>query len=120
MRLLLGIVAIAALTVTDAGAQANLHSSITSRHGSHSTVASNIRGIQQQPIAPKTTITPPKKFQKSNDAVNLEKSCGNNQCYSYWSELTHPHDSTYQGRLKAQKAYNDCMARCVAAPTARR
>jgi hypothetical protein len=117
MRLLLAIAAIAALTVSDAGAQTDVHSSITSRLGHHNAVASNIRGLQQQPT---TSTTAPQKFQKPNDAVNLEKSCGNNQCYSYWNELTHPHISTYQARLKAQKAYNDCMARCMAAPKTRR
>jgi hypothetical protein len=61
-----------------------------------------------------------KKFEKPADAINPERNCGNNQCVSYWNELTAPHDGTYQGRLKAQKAYNDCMNRCKAASRTRR
>jgi hypothetical protein len=59
------------------------------------------------------------KVPRSGNATSTVKSCETGQCYSYWQELTHPHDATYQGRLKAQKAYNDCLLRCKAAPQTR-
>jgi hypothetical protein len=59
-------------------------------------------------------------FTRPETAVRTQRNCGQTQCVSFWNELTAPHDATYQGRLKAQKAYNDCMARCEAAPGMRR
>ena len=55
---------------------------------------------------------------RSGNATSTVKNCETGQCYSYWQELTNPHDATYQGRLKAQKAYNDCILRCRAKPAA--
>jgi hypothetical protein len=71
-------------------------------------------------VAPTNTNPQKKKFEKPADAINPERNCGNNQCNSLWQELTNPHDARYQSRMKVQKAYNDCMARCKAAPKMKR
>jgi len=71
-------------------------------------------GASQQTAPAATAI---QRFEKPGSAINTERICGNDpgKCGTLWQELTFPHDATYQGRLKAQKAYNDCMARCTAA-----
>ena len=70
-------------------------------------------GASEQ-TAPATAI---QRFEKPASAMKTERICGNDpaKCGTLWQELTFPHDATYQGRMKAQKAYNDCMARCTAA-----
>ena len=71
---------------------------------------------QMAPTAPAI-----QRFEKPGTAINTESICGNDprKCGTLWQELTFPHDPTYQGRLKAQKAYNECMVRCMAAPQQR-
>ena len=72
------------------------------------------------PPAPKKTITVPKNENASSTVKDTAKACGNGQCYSYWQEMTNPHDGRYQARLKAETAYRNCMAQCQAAPKMRR
>ena len=86
-----------------------------------------IPALAQNEKTPTTSASPgtapaaptKKKLVKPDDAANSKKNrelrCGNGQCYSLWQELTNPHDPRYQARLKVEKAYRDCMARCTAA-----
>jgi len=61
---------------------------------------------------------------KPADSVkaNREHACGNdqNKCYGLYQEMVYPHDATYPARVKVEKAYRDCMAKCIAAPSQRR
>lgn len=66
---------------------------------------------------------PKKKLEKpdSSAAKNRERACGNdqNKCYGLYQEMVSPHDARYQARLKAEKAYRDCMVKCTTAPKQR-
>ena len=78
----------------------------------------------QTNASPGTAPTTPvkKRFYKPDDAITSdttrERMCGQNggQCYADWILLTHPQDASYQGRLRLEKNYRDCMARCKAIP----
>src|SRR5215471_1326418 len=66
---------------------------------------------------------PKKKLEKPDSSASKgrETACGNdqNKCYPLYQEMVSPHDARYQARLKAEKAYRDCMVKCVNAPKQR-
>jgi hypothetical protein len=72
-----------------------------------------------------SSATPPaapakKKLEKPDDSVakGRERACGNdqNKCGPLWQEMANPHDARYQSRVKAEKAYRDCMVKCMNTP----
>jgi hypothetical protein len=76
---------------------------------------------QKLDVAPRVSDpTPKKKLEKpdSSLAKGREKACGNdqNKCGALYQEMVNPHDARPAARLKAEKAYRDCMVKCTAAP----
>ena len=66
---------------------------------------------------------PKKKLEKpdSSLAKGRERACGNdqNKCGGLWQEMTNPHDARIPARNKVEKAYRDCMVKCMATPNQR-
>jgi hypothetical protein len=66
----------------------------------------------------KTTVQTNKKPPADSQKANREHACGNdqNKCYGLYQEMVYPHDARFPARIAAEKAYRDCMAKCVSAP----
>jgi len=100
-------------------------SSMGNQKGTSSTVQTNSDGTKKTGVGSAVSDpNPKKKLEKpdSSAAKNRERACGNdqNKCYPQYQEMVAPHDARYQARLKAEKAYRDCMAKCVSSPGQRK
>lgn len=64
-----------------------------------------------------------KKLEKTDSSLakGRERACGNdqNKCGALYQEMVNPHDARAAARLKAEKAYRDCMVKCMASPNDR-
>jgi len=70
----------------------------------------------------KTTVKVNTPKPADSAKANREHACGNdqNKCYGLYVEMVNPHDARFPARIKAEKDYRDCMAKCIAAPGQRK